>query len=99
MKSSATLPKYRQPQLDNNLTLAEQFSASSPASSRTPAPLRAQGKVVPLKRPEVKRATGFFDAVPGANIETALLLFGVVALGIAIGVPLGAWMFVNAAIG
>lgn len=99
MTSSATRPKYRQPQLDDNRTLAEQLSASSPASSRTTAPLRTQGKVVPLKRPDVKRATGFFDAVPGANIETALLLFGVVALGIAIGVPLGAWMFVNAAIG
>ncbi|WAJ37478.1 hypothetical protein OU800_23240 [Pseudomonas sp. GOM7] len=99
MKSTATLPKYRQPQLDDNRSLAEQLSASSPASSRTPVPLRGQGKVVPLKRPEAKRATGFFDAVPGANIETALLLFGVVALGIAIGVPLGAWMFVSAAVG
>lgn len=99
MNSSATRPKYRQPQLDDNRTLAEQLSASSPASSRPTAPLRTQGKVVPLKRPEVQRATGFFDAVPGANIETTLLLFGVVALGIAIGVPLGAWMFVNAAIG
>ncbi len=94
MMKSAALPKYRQPQLDENRTLAEQ-AASSPSSIRSTATARGKGKVVPLTSPLDKTQPGFWEAVPGRNVETFLALFCAVALGVALGIPIGAWIFVS----
>lgn len=79
MMKSAALPKYRQPQLDENRTLAEQ-AASSPSSIRSTATVRGKAKVVPLTSPLDKTQPGFWEAVPGRNVETFLALFCAVAL-------------------
>nr|WP_320448067.1 hypothetical protein [Pseudomonas aeruginosa]QNI17512.1 hypothetical protein [Pseudomonas aeruginosa]WPB12506.1 hypothetical protein XM8_contig2_00072 [Pseudomonas aeruginosa] len=94
MMKSAALPKYRQPQLDENRTLAEQ-AASSPSSIRSTATARGKGKVVPLTSTLDKTQPGFWEAVPGRNVETFLALFCAVALGVALGIPIGAWIFVS----
>lgn len=94
MMKSAAHPKYRQPQLDENRTLAEQ-AASSPSSIRSTATVRGKAKVVPLTSPLDKTQPGFWEAVPGRNVETFLALFCAVALGVALGIPIGAWIFVS----
>lgn len=98
MKKSSAVPKYRQPQLDDNRTLAEQAASANAKPARSPAVKPTAGrdsKVVPIRHVPAKRPASFWGAVPGLNSETLIVLFCCLGAGLVFGIPLGAWLFVT----
>ncbi|WP_437879673.1 hypothetical protein [Pseudomonas sp. LRF_L74] len=92
MKQSAARPKYQQPQLDNNRSLADQASASAPPRAMP----KTSAKVTAIRpMPARPQPSGFWSQVPGGNLATLVLMLGIAAVGSAVGIPLGAWLFAH----